>query len=875
MVKRIFTFIIILTAGLLLWAATPDGSVQASPTAPTRFTVTQPDGTTFTAVQWGDENINGLETVDGYAIARDESSGFWYYLTANPDGTLTPAQQDGAVLLAGIDPPTGLRQHLRPPGSGSIALASPASAGQPAVKAPSASGTQKVLVLLAGFPDATGRTSTAYWQNLIFGASGSLKHYYETVSYGAFSISPAAESSGTANDGIVGWLNLVDFYAKHPNPVGGISDVNRYITKRALELADTYVNYAAFDTDASGSLSTNELHIIVIVAGFERSYGGLDEPAVWAHNSDLKSVGAPTLDGKVLANADRGGYYTQVGEYHLDHPGTMGVIAHEFGHDLAWPSLFDTDYSSYGVGRWSLMGTGFWNGITKPGDSPAFPGAWEKWYQGWLTPTTISGYSYGQSIPQAETNQTAFLLRPNPLAIDWTYRISSGDGEYFLVENRQLTSYDAALPGCGLLVWHIDESVYYDNYANANENRPLVKLIQADGLDELRYKVDQGDAGDPYPGSTVKRSLTYHTVPNSRLYNGSESFVRVSAVSNCAATMSADLLYGYPVPTLTSLIPPYSGPSTNAFSLTINGIDFFPASIVRWNGSDRTTYYVSGTKLQADITAADMAALGGPGNSASVTVFNPQPGGGESDPLSYDIVDPASIIPRAYFPVIFHDYKAENWPGYIIEMHQEFESTFPAYKWEITEAGTDDYRWGRRDCRFFNGLSSAWAAGGGANGGLLSCGSTYPGNLDTSMTYGPFSTEEGILNGEMVFKVFMNSEVDHDFLWVTAGPGGSSEYGFKMSGNSSGWITKTLNLNDLDGAGHSVIGYPNVWIRFRFTSDYLGHIGEGAFIDDILLRLCKTEQCNPNLSPLMKTGDDGEISPDDLIVVPVEYIPGQ
>ena len=44
------------------------------------------------------------------------------------------------------------------------------------------------------FRDAAGRTDPAYWQNLIFGGSGSLKDYYETVSYGAFSITPAAES---------------------------------------------------------------------------------------------------------------------------------------------------------------------------------------------------------------------------------------------------------------------------------------------------------------------------------------------------------------------------------------------------------------------------------------------------------------------------------------------------------------------------------------------------------------------------------------------------------------------------------------------------------------------------------------------------------
>ena len=146
-----------------------------------------------------------------------------------------------------------------------------------------------------------------------------------------------------------------------------------------------------------------------------------------------------------------------------DHPGTMGVIAHEFGHDLKWPDLYDIDGSSYGVGDWALMGTGYWNGLGVAGDSPALPDVWSKWYQGWLTPTTISGYSYGQPIPQIETNPTAFLLRPNPDAVDWLYGANSGQGEYFLVENRQQTSYDLALPGEGLLIWHIDETLRSDN----------------------------------------------------------------------------------------------------------------------------------------------------------------------------------------------------------------------------------------------------------------------------------------------------------------------------------------------------------------------------------------------------------------------------
>jgi M6 family metalloprotease-like protein len=866
MFKRSFIIMFVILAGFLFLFALPGGSVQASPASPVTFTLIQPDGTNFKATQWGDEFQNGFETLQGYSIAQQPDSGIWYYLTAAPDGTLAPAYENAALMIVERDDPAGLKKHLRPTVDPASSPALFPLEVNPAVDAPPSHGEQKVVVFLAGFPDATGRTDPSHWADIVFSGYGSLEDYYETVSSGSIDIVPAAESFGTANDGIIGWLDLSAYYSGHPNPGSSVTDVNRYITKRALQVGDAYINFADFDTNGNGSISADELHIIVVVAGFERSYGGVDEPAVWAHNSNLSgTVGAPTLDGKVVADGTRGGYYSQVGEYHVDHDGTMGVIAHEFGHDLMWPDLYDIDYSSYGVGDWALMGTGSWNGLVQPGDSPAFPDAWSKWYQGWFTPITISGYSYGQAIAQAESSDTAYLLRTNTDAVDWLYMQNSGQGEFFLVENRQQASYDAALPGCGLLVWHIDETRTYTNSANADENHPLVKLIEADGLYDLVGKDNTGDGGDPYPGSTFNRNLSVHTTPSSKLYNTTDSFVRVTNVSNCGASMTADLLYGYPIATLNKISPSYSVPSSEGFVLSLTGNDFYNNSIVRWNGSDRTTYYDSSTQLRASITAADMVALGGVGNSASVTVYTPQPGGGVSSPQAFQIIDTTTIVPVNFLSTIFHNYSLG--PAYLTLMTTDFEFSFPFGSWEVLEDSPGDYRWNRRNCRAYNGTYSGWAVGGGVDGYVLPCGSNYPNYADSYMTYGPFGTESGYIGGEVKFRMYINTEIGFDYLWVVAGNGGTSEWGYKVSGNSGGWLEGTLNLNNLDGAGSSVIGYPKVWIRFRFTSDYLVSAGEGVFIDDIVLRMCKATSCtgtySPPLSPLSVAGPDG------LIIEPV------
>ena len=93
-----------------------------------------------------------------------------------------------------------------------------------------------------------------------------------------------------------------------------------------------------------------------------------------------------------------------------------------------------------------------------------------------------------------------------------------------------------------------------------------------------------------------------------------------------------------PTPTLASLIPLSAEEGGPAFDMTINGADFVPGSIVRWNGADRTTTFVSSNQLQAAVTAADIAAAG----TAAVTVFNPAPGGGTSGAITFTI-DPAVV----------------------------------------------------------------------------------------------------------------------------------------------------------------------------------------------------------------------------------------
>lgn len=511
-------------------------NVSASPAAPIDHTLTQPDGSTFTAKQWGDEWSNGFETIEGYTILQAQD-GWWAYADLDSDGKLVPVLEGEKTVLVGEVLSTDLPLHVKP----LVESSEQTLRGVPLERS-SNIGTQPTLVLLASFSDRSNTYGANVFQNSIFGATNSVKDYYLKASFNQLTLAPATESYGTANDGVIGWLNLG---YNHPNTREYTSSANQLIVKNALIAADPFINYASYDTNGDGYISINELHLVVVVAGYERAYSN-DIPSVWAHSWDLNLATPPVLDTKTLGDYYHNGGYAQFGEIHYDHPATIGIMIHEVGHDITWPDLYDIDGTSEGVGKWSIMGSGNWNytGSNYSGSSPALPDAWLKWYQGWITPTPVSGTVTGASIPTAATNATAFLLGANPSNVDWEFEVHSGVGEYFLVENKQLTGYDAGLPGCGLLVWHIDESVTYTNNANANESHPLVKVMEADGLNDLYIGTDRGDTGDPFPGSTNNTTFNYSSTPNSRLYNGADSLVSVTSISSCAANMTATLTYG-------------------------------------------------------------------------------------------------------------------------------------------------------------------------------------------------------------------------------------------------------------------------------------------------------------------------------------------
>ena len=109
-----------------------------------------------------------------------------------------------------------------------------------------------------------------------------------------------------------------------------------------------------------------------------------------------------------------------------------------------------------------------------------------------------------------------------------------------------------------------------------------------------------------------------------------------------------------PVPAAASLSPAAAIAGDPGFTLTIKGTGFVYESVVRWNGSDRPTTFVSTNEITADISAADLASTG----TAQVTVFSPGPGGGTSSshtvPINRTFLDvPVTHFADMYITAVF------------------------------------------------------------------------------------------------------------------------------------------------------------------------------------------------------------------------------
>ncbi|SNY47473.1 immune inhibitor A domain-containing protein [Paractinoplanes atraurantiacus] len=176
--------------------------------------------------------------------------------------------------------------------------------------------------------------------------------------------------------------------------------------------------------------------------GEEAGGGAQGEDAIWSHRwyafSDLAGTAGPA--GNLAGGVQIGDTGIWIGDYTTEpENGGLGVFAHEYGHDLGLPDLYDTAGGDNGTGFWTLMSAGSWLGRGAPtiGSTPGYMGAWEKIFLGWSNFVTVKpGKSQYITLGTAANGESKL-----PQAVV----VPLADGSYYAAEYRTYTGYDETL----------------------------------------------------------------------------------------------------------------------------------------------------------------------------------------------------------------------------------------------------------------------------------------------------------------------------------------------------------------------------------------------------------------------------------------------
>ena len=499
------------------------------------YVVYQPDNTPIDVLMHGHEYYNWIETIDGYVIewVEERENKGWYYSILNNQG-----QFDASDILVSYPTPININipKHLKEINPIRRALDGRCINYK---HSNSYSRDEKIssikpIIFLVDFNDESLPSSIASYQYskeqfayLLFEeninpSSGylpldyemSVRDYFNEISNYYLSIDGSLES-------VKDWYTAEEDYGFYVDQEQGTGTGPNGIVQSAAALAieasiyhDSTVDYSEYDGNQDGVLDV----IILIVEGSANGDNSLFWPFRGTISSDLiipvqhqNINGQFELDNTVIQDFilipekywGPEGYGVSNGYIH-----PIGTICHELGHILGLPDLYDTSTNDVaGIGLWGLMGAGNWQKQI----SPAYLSAWSRSRLGYVDPI-VKSKVYLEDIVldpvEQNYNQTViklFLNKFNPK-------------EYLLIENRQKIGADQYLKEEGLFVWHVDETITdifpVHNIVNTNPDFYGVSLIQADGHYDLEnVGGNDGDDGDPFPGSTSSRYLSENTYP--------------------------------------------------------------------------------------------------------------------------------------------------------------------------------------------------------------------------------------------------------------------------------------------------------------------------------------------------------------------------
>ncbi len=388
-------------------------------------------------------------------------------------------------------------------------------------------GSQRAIAILVEFPETgkhpEGRRFQSQDPRNLFnrllnadnythdGATGSVRQYFLDSSNGVFDLT-------------------FDVFG----PVMLAKDVTHYINElnswemveEACRAIDGEVNFANYDRDSDGVID----NVYIFYAGPGAATGGDPDDCIWQHASDVELLAGQKFmfDGVSLNHYACSNEYRDVKDALTEtvtrQTEGIGTVCHEFSHVLGLPDLYDVNYAgNNSPGIWDVMDTGCHLNESR---TPAAYSALDRMLLDWLEPETIGNAPQTLSLPPIGDSNKA-------------YRIPTTDpDEFFLLENRQQTGWDASLPGHGMLLWRVN---YKSSYWNANQvntggSASHAIIVCADG------RTGQGSyESDPFPGANNNTGIRDDGYPNMLSSRAERTNAPLSSIIEAGGIVSFDV----------------------------------------------------------------------------------------------------------------------------------------------------------------------------------------------------------------------------------------------------------------------------------------------------------------------------------------------
>ena len=457
-------------------------AIQAMPVKPGICrNITLADGTVVKAELVGDEHLTYWRTADGACYRQTPSAGVFSKVE------LSALQSEYYAVVA----QKAAREK---------AILESARTSMPVKKVEGSKfqGKKKCLVILANFADTKFKpehTLDLYKQIIngenysdeTLGFKGSVRDYFKAQSGGQFEI----------DFDVVGPVDLPKGYAGYgKNDASGRDQAALVypMVEDAVNLAkDQVTDWKQYDWDGDGLVE----EVFVLYAGHGQATYPQDPDLVWPHKS--------AIDPMTVADGVKVSVYACSSELGATEAiDGIGAFCHEFSHCMGLKDHYDINGRGYGTGFWDIMCFGCYNGNSF---LPAEYNSYEKMFCGWKEPIVLN------AEPQKIEGMKALAAGGDT----YIFYNDGNENEYYMLENRQKTGWDAALPGEGLIVLHVDYSkgAWEDNQVNYNAARQRMTVIPADNT---LGSTDEDKAGDawPYQGNN---SLTNYSRPACTVYN--------------------------------------------------------------------------------------------------------------------------------------------------------------------------------------------------------------------------------------------------------------------------------------------------------------------------------------------------------------------